>query len=276
MVVLVVGSLLPASWARFLSSHPRHVLTAIAAPAQHLLKPLADRVRRPADLSVDLGNQEEYERAKQQIVQLQHKLHEANLQIAELSQLRNELKLTGVGLVPATAVAWSGDTLHSTLTINRGTRHGLSPGLVAVRGFNLVGQLSDVSPTAATVRLVTASQTSLVVMIVPPNDSHQPRQLMTQLRAAPERNEFWASINTDDTIETGDLAYLMDDGWPEASRGFVVGTVVQIDKDPDDPILRRRVVVAPIRSLAHLDHLTVIVPIDPSSSRAANPQPLTD
>ena len=71
-------------------------------PTDHLIKPLADKLRRPADLSVDLGNQEEYEHAKQQILELQYKLRQANERIAQLSEIRETLRLVGVKLLSAT------------------------------------------------------------------------------------------------------------------------------------------------------------------------------
>ncbi len=260
VVFLLVCSFLPSRWAATLSRQPRYLLGAAMAPVDHFLKPWADAVRRPPDLPIDLGNREEYERAKQQIVELQYRLAQANRQIALLSQIRHKLRLVGVGLIPATVTAWSGDPLHPTLTVNRGSRHGLRSGLVVVRGFNLIGRVADVGPVTSTVGLITAPLSHLVALIKPPTEDSQPREMMLQLQAIKGRDEFWASTNADDPVRVGDLAQLYDDAWPTAARGFVIGKVTRIDNHPDDPILRRRMVVTPIRSLAHLDHITVIVP----------------
>lgn len=271
VVALLVLSLLPTHWAALVSRPPRHLLNAAIAPADHLLKPLADALRYRPDSPVDLGNQEEYERARQQIVQLQFRLRQAKERIAELSQLRDQLKLVGVGLLPAAVTAWGGDRLHPHLTLNKGQRHGVRPGQVVVRGFTLVGRITDAGPVTSTVRLVTAADTHLVTLFKPPTPGQSARQWMARIQAAKGRDGFWAAISADDPVREGDLVHLYDDSWPQNARGFVIGKVTQIQKHPDDPILRRRVIVTPTRSLRHLDHVTVIVPTGASDLVTVDP-----
>ncbi len=260
VVVLLVCSMLPARWARVVSSQPRHLLAAAMAPMDHVLKPLADKLRRPPELAVELGNREEYERAQQQIVELQFKLRQATQLIAELSQVKEQLRLTGVQLRTATVTSWSGDRLHPTLLINRGTRHGVAVGMVVVRGYQLVGRVVDVGPVTATVRLITAPQTHLIASMIPPVVGSAPREVMAQLRVGKDGLTLEADTNAEDPVLVGDLAHLSDESWPVEAVGFVVGKVTRIDNHPDDPLLRRKVVVEPVRSLAHLGQVTLIVP----------------
>lgn len=273
LLLLIISSLLPARWAGALTSRPRYLLEAALAPMDHLLKPLADSLRQRPALTVDLGNQEEYQRAMQQIVQLQYRLGQANERVAELSQIRNQLRLVGVGLMPATVTAWRGDRVHPALSINRGSRHGLATGMVVVRGFNLVGRIVHVGPVTSTVGLINEPESYLIVLIKPPAADVEPRQLICQVYTAPGRDELWANTDADDPIRIDDLVHLYDDAWPSHTRGLVVGVITQIDPHPDDPILRRRVTITPIRSLAHLDHVTVIVPLRDS---AGDPEPASD
>jgi len=262
VVLLLLGtSLLPSPWADVISSRPRHLVMAAIAPADHLLKPIADWMRRPANLQVDLGNQEEYERAKQLIVELQYRLSQANQTVAQLSQIRRELTLVGIGLMPATVIAWNGDRLHTTITLNQGSQHGLMIGQAVVRGFNLVGRIVNIGPVTSTVELITSPGSHLIVLIKPSSSGAEPREMIAQLSTAPGSDTFWAHTDADDPIRVGDLAHTYDDAWPSEARGFVVGKVTQIEKHPDDPILRRRAIITPIRSLAHLNRVIVIVPM---------------
>jgi len=269
--LLLVSSLLPARWAAVVTSQPRYILTAVMAPADHLLKPMADAIRRPPALTVDLGNQEEYERAKQQMVNLQFRLSQANQRILELSEIRDQFKLVGVGLMPATVTSWSGDPLHPTVTLNRGSRHGLTEGLVVVRGFHLVGRIVNVGPVTSSVGLITAPDTHMIALLKPPTTGTEPREMIAQLNTARGRDLFWTGTDRDDPVRLDDLAYLYDSTWPTQARGFVIGKVTAIDPHPDDPILRRRVTVTPVRSLAHLDHVTVIVPTGEPSIGVVEP-----
>jgi cell shape-determining protein MreC len=271
-VALGLAAMVPGSWARTLTDRPRYLLRAVLYPSEIALKSLADAVRRPADRSVDLGEGEQLrvnlEQALYYNEQLSQELAQARAKIAQLTGMREYLSLTGVRLMPASVASWSGDSLYPTLTINRGYKHGLRPGLVVADGFNLVGRLSSVGPVAATVRLVTAADTQLVVRVLPPVPGAPPRSVLTRAQAAQRRLEFWATTDEDDPVCEGDLAYLADEGWPAEARGLVVGQVARIEKHPDDPILRRRVVIRPIRSLTHLDRVTVIVPTDFEPPRA--------
>lgn len=266
LLLFVVISLLPAQWVGALTYRPRYLLEAALAPADHLLKPLADALRRPPELSVELSNREEYQRALQQIIQLQFRLRQANERVAELSKIRDQLKLVGVGLMPATVTSWRSNRIHPSLMINRGSRHGLAPGMAVVRSFNLVGRVVHVGPVTSTIGLINAPDSYLIVMIKPPVAGLEPRQMVCQVYTTPGRNELWADTDEDDPIRVDDLAHLYDDTWPSHTRGFVVGKVTRIEPHPDDPILRRRVVLTPVRSLAHLDRVTVVVPLQESDN----------
>ena len=77
---------------------------------------------------------------------------------------------------------------------------------------------------------------------------------------ANREGEFIAVVSEDQPIQIGDLAHLEDRTWPREARAVVVGKVVEIAPDPNDPVLRQRVVIQPIRSLRHLSRLVVLVP----------------
>ncbi len=72
--------------------------------------------------------------------------------------LRNQLGLEVAGApkqVAAEVVAFQPDSYRQFVTINKGSREGLKPGLAAMSGGVLVGTLSDVSVTTSKIMLVT-------------------------------------------------------------------------------------------------------------------------
>ena len=260
VVSLLISSFLPARCSRVVSTYPRNLLTIAIAPATYLIKPWVDTLRRPSDLTVDLDNLEEYGRAKQQIIELQYKLSQANQRIAELSQIRDQLHLVGIRLIPASVIAWSADNLNPTLTINRGTHHNLRNRLVVTSGFNLIGSIINTQLRASTVRLITTPGTHIIVLLTSGGTTNDPRRFVIQIHSVKNAEYFTADTDADAPIQLGDLAHLYDDSWPDEARGFLVGKIIAIEKHPDDPILRRRIIIQPVRSLTHLDHVTVIVP----------------
>ncbi len=270
VVVLVVSSFLPARWAGGLSAPPRHIINAAARPVTYPLKLLADSIRRPPDLRVDNSSNEalarQYEAALQTIRRLEMQLEDAQQEIATLSQVRTNLGLSGVQLYPASVTAWSTGRAQPSLTINRGSRHRVRVGMVVASGFNLVGRVSSVGQVTSTVRLITAPDTRVTVRIVPPLPDSPSRQMLVQAQTVAGEDRLMAQTDVDDPARVGDLAHLDDERWPAAANGLVVGKVVAIENDPEDPLLRRHTYIQPLRSLAYLDRVVVLLPAQGATS----------
>ena len=264
VALLLVGSFLPGRWAGSISYQPRHFVNAATRPITYPLKLLSDSIRQPAELTIDESDRailrEQYGVALATIRRLERQLEEAQQETATLSQVREHLGLSGVQLYPASVIAWSGDPIQPSLTINRGSRHRLRVGLVVASGFNLVGRISSVGPVTSTARLISSPDTQLTLKILPPLPDAPPRRMLIQARSDKRGEQFVAQTDVDDPVQVGDLAHLADDLWPLEASGLVVGKVVAIEKDPDDPILRRLTQIEPIRSFAHLDRVVVQIP----------------
>jgi len=277
VVLALFSSLSPANWAKLIADKPRHLVTAAIAPITHPIKTLSDAIRRRPDLTGYRGDptqwQDNYDQLLQYSRRLEDELSRARALIADLSQAHEQLNLTGVRFVAAGVTAWSNNSRYPTLTLNRGSTTGLRPNLVVASGFNLVGRLSDVGLITATARLIMAAETQIMVRIMPPAPGPAQRELVTYAYADTSGDRFEADAVADDGVQVGDLAHLVDDTWPKEARGLVIGKVVQVNNHPQDPILRRQVMIAPIRSLAHLNRVIVIVPSQetPVDSPTLNP-----
>ena len=98
------------------------------------------------------------DRLRQQIQQLEterHRLLEAeatNLKLRELLDLKAELPK---GSISAAVIANSASTWFQSLTLDKGSRDGMSKGMAVVSPMGVVGQVVDVTPRGAKVLLVT-------------------------------------------------------------------------------------------------------------------------
>jgi cell shape-determining protein MreC len=261
--LLLVSSMLPARWANWLSHRPRALVHAVVVPITDPLHKLSTTVRSDPQIRLELGDQAQLEANYQSLLQyarqLEGELADAREQIAQLSQIRQHLGLGRTGSVPASVTGWPSAT-HS-LILNRGRRHDLTEGLVVAEGFNLVGRLSHVSAVNATVRLVTAPGTHMLVRILPAEPGPAQRELRVQLQVEADGRSFFARTDVDAPVRAGDLAHLADpENWPAEAQGLVVGRVESVDPDPRDPLLRRKVVVRPLRTMTNLTRVVVIVP----------------
>jgi len=269
LILLVGASMLPSTWSRFLTGGPRHLTRAAVTPMTHPLNLLAQRLRparapiREPITTPDLLLERDL--LLQQVRRLQQDLTEANQTIAALSQVRDTLRLEGSQLIEAAVVSWSPDPTQPTITINRGKRHGITNGLVVATGFNLVGQVTDAGPITATVKLFTQPKPNdrIIVDIVPPDATSAPRRFTAELTHQ-GGGRFVGDGKGDGQVRVGDLAHLSDPTWPREARGFVVGTVTEVNKHPEE-FLRRRFTVRPIRDLRRLTKVLVLVPVGTGS-----------
>jgi cell shape-determining protein MreC len=194
-------------------------------------------------------------------------------QFKELKNVRMRLADPNVVLQHARVFGGLRDVMSPTLTIDAGSDVSIEAGMVVATGENLVGRIVSVGPTTSIVQLITSPHTHLKVDIEPESTGGPaPRKLAALLEVSPKLYEgetvFVAVVPTAEEVEVDDIAVFNDDTWPHEAGGFVVGRVAKIDKadDKDNPLLRKKIIVMPLRSLPHLD--TVVVAIPGASSRS--------
>ena len=290
LLTLLIAALLFSSLARLqiataIAAPPRRILLLVLSPLLQPVHALANWVRGdepPATPAGDLNQlQEQNQRLSQRVAQLEDELRGAQARIAELAAVRNEAaaQLKQVQLIDAGVIAWQGGAAP-TITINRGSSHGLAAGQAVTSGSSLVGRVASVSATAATVSLINQPGQLLDVRLKasggalgPPRagKTHEAesggREVRLQLSAERGKEIFTAIAARGDPIQPGDLAHLRlaegvaatDARWPDEAAGFIVGRVVRTEDDPEDPKLRMRVVVEPLRELRRLTRVMVLV-----------------
>ncbi|MEY3362340.1 MAG: hypothetical protein RL531_2059 [Actinomycetota bacterium] len=77
--------------------------------------------------------------------------------------------ITGIASVPAEVVAASPGNFEDTIAIDRGSRDGIAIGMPVVAGEGVVGRVSGVSRTRATIQLVTDPASGIGVRFVTSN-----------------------------------------------------------------------------------------------------------
>ncbi|MGO8958446.1 MAG: rod shape-determining protein MreC [Streptosporangiaceae bacterium] len=109
------------------------------------------------------------QKLQQEVVQLRAQLSGAQLSKAEYAQLHKLLLVAGTGryrIVPATVIA-VGQGYQQTVTLNVGSRDGVRANETVLNGQGLVGQVTSVTATTATVLLAIDSSSVVGVAIAP-------------------------------------------------------------------------------------------------------------
>jgi len=267
ILVLVSLSLLPDSQQRGITSLaavPRAVLTTLMSPITHASHASLSSAGNATTPQPRLGDPrqlaDDYLALLTLTRQLEHELLSARVKIAQLSQIRSELHLDQVHLLPVSVTAVDPRPPLRTMTINRGRDAGLVEGLVVAQGFHLLGRVVTVEPRSSVVQLITSRNAAPFVRIVPPRPGMAPREAASELHVAPDGSHFIAKTGADSQIAIDDLAHLFDEGWPREASGLVVGQVSHVEPWPDDPLLYRRVVLQPVAQVAQTRQVVVLVP----------------
>lgn len=272
IILLVLSSFTRLQTASVIAFVPRNLVRTVANPFSQPLHSLSSTARQPAAVDQSRLEREqllrEYNEALAIAERLRQQLERANKHIADLSGIRKLVpELRGTTLVLSNVTGWGGGPAP-TLTINRGTRHGVQLGQAVAFEANLVGRITGAEPNSATVSLITTPGLLLDARVLPPVTGQSPRQSLIQLQPVRGEELFIAETGRDQPISKGDLAHLypaevLHEGethWPDEAAGLILGQVVEVAEHPDDPKLRRHVYVRPNRSLKHLTRVMVLVP----------------
>ena len=143
---------------------------------------------------------------------------------------------------------------NPTLELDKGSRSGVEPGNPVVRNANLLGFIADdIGTLRSSARLVTAPQSRYRVRFVQLGGAVSPESETQYVYVDPSGTYFFCDLRKDGHgIQTGDLASMADDLYPQA-YGYLLGEVEDIREHPDDPTKQVRVIIR--------------MPIDPAQLR---------
>jgi hypothetical protein len=196
------------------------------------------------------------------------KVEELERQLQQLQQARSvggESKWT-----PRTAqvVRHNPAGVGGVLSLNIGSRHGVSAGTVAVvDGDRLVGRVAD-GPAVLTSLLIPLgaagdlASEDLHARILPADDAGLSPDLQSigqpiRLQAVPGSDDFEGLVERRVDVAVGDPVRLgMDQAWHQTAWGMLIGTVSRIEMVPTQP-LRKRVVVRRATSPQRLAAVTL-------------------
>jgi len=281
VVLLICLSLLDSRWARFFSQPPRQIVTLIISPLTRPLHALGSWVRGRDEPELDYGTDiaqltHLLKQAQAQNANLKMRLDEAQHTIGTLTRMKGYLRFGGARLLPARVTQSTTDPAHPTLTIDRGERDGLYPGLVVASEFNLVGRITHVGHAHCTVALVMTPKHHVQVIIMPKlaGAMNMPgTETKVMAKVSKDGKLLEAVVPASSMIKPGYLTRLLPPegnlnqgasgavgAWPREAWGLVVGQVSKVLPDPTDPISRKLVEIRPLHWPYHLTEVVVVAP----------------
>lgn len=269
LVLLGVLSFLPQRYCGYaspLSDVVRHLVSPLSAPLNSAVVSIQqaaapEPLGNLQALSELIRQQDNYRMAQDKLIR------QLKDQITALQGLRRSVGTQDI-LVQGRIVGRSTGPEAGMLTVNVGSRDGVGVGhAVTDHQVNLVGRVVDVGRSTCVVQPINMAGMKIEVVMTPKvlaSGGTAMDQLSTCLLEPHGSRELIDDrLARTFPVEIGHYARLMDEGgphaWPAAVQGMIVGEVVDVILNADDP-LRKTVKVRPLNPLYTLDTVTVIVP----------------
>ncbi|MBI1784948.1 rod shape-determining protein MreC [Candidatus Sumerlaeota bacterium] len=202
--------------------------------------------------------QSDYERMKSEVVRMEAELQAAREEVRRLgrvSGLRQWRSSANLEFLPADVVGFSTDDRNAILTINRGSRDKLEPGLPVVGQKGLAGVIREVSERSALVQAITDPLSAVGVADV------QTRHRGVVFGRGRDAEAEFIPENEVQPINTG--AVLITSGFGNSiyPKGLIVGTIREKRTNPRGLVYG---VIEPAENFNALEEVLVIRPSEQS------------
>ncbi len=162
-------------------------------------------------------------------------------------------------LVAARVVGLGGSGLRDVLTVDRGEREGIQPGMPVITTAGLVGQILEVRPRSAMVLLLTDPASSVNARI-------QSSRATGAARGVPGGRLSMGLIQQEVSVRVGDIVLTSGLGGAFPS-GLVIGHVTEVRRS--DAALFQEATLSPAVASAALETVMIVVGFEPLAGEQA-------
>lgn len=238
----------------------KKIVLEAAAPIQKFLSDGVDRVNQAWTRYIRLvGLQDENKKLQDQIAGLQSQLllyQEGYRESQRLQQLLNLTRNSQNDYVAAAVIGRQQGALSKTLWINKGSAHGLKPGMPVVVPPGLVGRLTDVTWRSSKVMCIIDESSNVDILI-------QRTRVQGIVRGAGARGCVVKYISKIQDVQIGDVVISsgMSNLFP---KGMLIGKVTAVDRM--DVGLFIQIQVSPFVDFSKIEEVLVLVSPAPGAS----------
>lgn len=232
---------------------------------------------RPAPLGLEgpvndpayvLHLQQERDEFERLYVAEQAKVDSLQQQLAQAQMIASEQKHIPVRPLVARVGARSSSP-QGTVTLSRGSNHGVYVGAVAAYNqAHLLGQVIEVSRLQCVFQPLANKASPLIDAIIVPRDQREiPISRAARVQLQPVGNgTLRGDVDRATPVAPNDLVKLLDDTWPPAAQGMVVGRVESVEPKETEP-LRNTVIVRPQYHVSQVAYVTLKLEIEDSATQ---------
>jgi len=269
IALTIVASLLPAGgWWEDRTREMGELARVPVVPFSHGLSFIGGKLRTEASpIDIRSREEEDWERLAEERELLERKF------LAERERVRQlEEQLQQLQNLPPDTVRYASDqfiahvALRSStgddgiviLKLPRGRATAVREGSIIVyAGVHLLGRIVEPSTkSTASVLPITNTATGFLLARIF-GDGEERGVERASFEPIRDGDAFVASVRSSLPVAPGDEARLVDESWPRTAQMMVIGEVIDVEPDDDEP-LRNIVTIRPRYDLEQLAYVTVI------------------
>ncbi|WP_350342540.1 rod shape-determining protein MreC [Proteinivorax tanatarense] len=256
VVVFVILSLL-MSWS---TNNPTRVsfieksINQLVLPFQKTMTFASNLTRDTFNFFVDIRNvYHENKQLKEEVDKLKHlkvevdEIKQENSRLNDLLELHQSHEYT---TTPARVISRSHQAWYSTITIDKGSAHGIDVDMPVVTNAGLVGKVVEVSSNTSKVMLAISPNSSVSGLVQRSRDNAlitSYKETLGYLQAS--RMFYDGDVKKGDTIITSDLTGV----YP---KGIVIGEVVDLVDDPN--AVEKTAIIRPSVDFERLEEVLIV------------------
>ena len=191
---------------------------------------------------------DELERENQELTARVAELSEAEATAERLEGLLDLRSTYNLESTAARIVGGSSDAWSQTVTINKGSLDGLTINMPVCNSAGVIGQIIEVSPNSATVRLATDENSGISAMV-------QATRAQGMLQGQADGSLLLQYVSVDSDVQEGDIIITSGIGgvYP---KGLPLGTVSSVSREANGTYYT--IVVAPASTAENNEEVLVI------------------
>lgn len=254
---VVVSIILITMWFRESDTGPLHrlrigvqtVAAPVSAAGEAVTRPVRGLFAWAGDLGVSRSQLEQLREQNSALRVRVAELEEARLENTRLRELLKLAQAADIEAVGAHVIGRPTNLWEGVITIDRGTRDGIEPGMPVLGADGLLGQTIDVGPVSSRVRLISDQRSSVSAFV-------QSNRAEGIVRGSIDGRLTLDFVSVETTLQAGDVVITSGMGgvYP---KGIIVGEISDVRAEPGR--LYQYVRVRPAAELEGIEEVLVLV-----------------
>lgn len=270
VLLLALSIILMTVWSRESDTGPLHrvrvatqvVASPISAVGKWVSTPFRGFFAWMSDLGVSRGQLSELQDQNKELRARVVALEETRLDNQRLSDLLNSTNAQGYKGVTATVIGLPQNAWNQVIIVDKGSNDGVKINMPVLGPYGLLGQVVEVGPTFARIRLLTDQKSGVASLIQRGRQNGITRGSITG-------DLMLDFVSADSTVTAGDVVLTSGLGgvYP---KGLMIGEVLEVSRETNS--LYKTIKLTPANDIGTVENVLILTDTAPSTDTLGTSQ----